>query len=76
MRLQSFVKINSYLKCYYVHKVTGAGQGIGRQLALEFWEQGSTVLCVDIDEEGNQFTVRTINAMVSRAAKINCLPIS
>lgn len=43
--------------------VTGAGQGIGRQLALEFWEQGSTVLCVDIDEEGNQFTVRTINAM-------------
>lgn len=43
--------------------VTGAGQGIGRQLALEFWEQGCTVICVDIDEEGNQVTVRTINAM-------------
>lgn len=43
--------------------VTGAAQGIGRQLALEFWEHGSTVLCVDIDEEGNHVTVRTINAM-------------
>ena len=62
--------------CCYVHKVTGAGQGIGRQLALQFWEQGSTVICVDMDEEGNQVTVRTINAMVGTAAKINCLPTS
>ncbi|GFG40857.1 hypothetical protein Cfor_05356 [Coptotermes formosanus] len=59
-----FVEINVYLKCYcYDHKVTGAAQGIGRQLALEFWEHGSTVLCVDIDEEGNHVTARTINAM-------------
>jgi NAD(P)-dependent dehydrogenase (short-subunit alcohol dehydrogenase family) len=57
-------------------KVTGTAQGIGRQLALEFWEHGSTVLCVDIDEEGNHVTVRTINAMVSTAATINFSPIS
>ena len=58
--------MDSYLKINYCcHKVMGAGQGIGRQLALEFWRQGSTVLCVDIDEEGNEVTVRTINAMVS-----------
>lgn len=41
--------------------ITGAGHGIGRQLAIEFWEKGSTVICVDIDEESNQFTARTIN---------------
>ncbi|KDR12386.1 epidermal retinol dehydrogenase 2-like [Zootermopsis nevadensis] len=41
--------------------ITGAGNGIGRQLALEFWEQGGTVICVDIDEESNEFTAKAIN---------------
>jgi hypothetical protein len=37
-------------------------------LAIEFWNQGSTVICVDIDEDSNQFTARTINTRVSTSA--------
>ncbi|KAJ4426059.1 hypothetical protein ANN_27686 [Periplaneta americana] len=41
--------------------VTGAGRGIGRRVALEFWAQGCTVVCVDGDEASSQLTARDIN---------------
>ncbi|XP_069670584.1 short-chain dehydrogenase/reductase family 16C member 6-like isoform X2 [Periplaneta americana] len=41
--------------------VTGAGRGIGRRVALEFWAQGCTVVCVDDDEASSRLTARHIN---------------
>ncbi|MFI1213496.1 SDR family NAD(P)-dependent oxidoreductase [Streptomyces sp. NPDC020802] len=40
--------------------VTGAGSGIGRAAALRFAEQGARVLVADLDPEGTEGTVRTI----------------
>ena len=40
--------------------VTGAGQGIGRALALELAKKGAIVICVDIREETNQETKKLV----------------
>ena len=40
--------------------VTGAGQGIGRQIAYRLAKLGAIVVCVDINEDTNNETVRTI----------------
>ncbi|XP_071442015.1 short-chain dehydrogenase/reductase family 16C member 6-like [Hetaerina americana] len=40
--------------------VTGAGHGIGRQLALKFASLGATVVCWDINSAGNAETVALI----------------
>ncbi|XP_067008395.2 short-chain dehydrogenase/reductase family 16C member 6 [Anabrus simplex] len=41
--------------------ITGAGHGLGRELALHFAAHGCTIVCVDINEKGNEQTVRDIN---------------
>lgn len=43
--------------------ITGAGHGIGRELALKYAEQGCEVVCVDINEEGNKETVQLANQL-------------
>ncbi len=43
--------------------VTGAGQGLGRQLALKFAECGSTLVLWDINEEKVQAVAEEIRAM-------------
>ena len=40
--------------------VTGAGQGIGRQIAYQLGKLKVTVICVDINEETNNETVKHI----------------
>ena len=40
--------------------VTGAGQGIGRQIAYQLGKLKATVICVDINEESNNETVKHI----------------
>ena len=40
--------------------VTGAGQGIGRQIAYQLGKLKATVICVDINEETNSETVKHI----------------
>jgi len=40
--------------------VTGAGHGIGRQLALQYSSQGATVVLWDINEKGNEETAQLI----------------
>nr|XP_018904227.1 PREDICTED: short-chain dehydrogenase/reductase family 16C member 6-like isoform X3 [Bemisia tabaci] len=41
--------------------VTGAGHGIGRQLAIQLSQLGCDVICVDINAESNQQVVDIIN---------------
>ncbi|KAL1115619.1 hypothetical protein AAG570_005909 [Ranatra chinensis] len=40
--------------------ITGTGHGIGRELAIQFAELGATVVCVDINSEGNDETIQMI----------------
>ncbi|XP_066906166.1 epidermal retinol dehydrogenase 2 isoform X2 [Halyomorpha halys] len=42
--------------------VTGAGHGIGREIAIKYAELGSIVVCLDINEKGNEETVKLIQS--------------
>ncbi|KAK3932887.1 Epidermal retinol dehydrogenase 2 [Frankliniella fusca] len=53
--------------------VTGAGHGIGREIALKYASLGSTVVCMDINEKGAAETVRDIKALGgAKAAAYKC----
>lgn len=41
-------------------QITGAGHGLGKEIALQFGRQGCRVVCVDINKVGNEETVREI----------------
>lgn len=48
--------------------VTGAGHGIGKELALKYASLGATVVCWDINQTGNDETVNEIKKMGGAAA--------
>jgi len=43
--------------------ITGAGHGIGKELALQYASQGATVVCWDINEKTNHETVKEISKL-------------
>uniref|UniRef100_A0A1B0DM79 Uncharacterized protein n=1 Tax=Phlebotomus papatasi TaxID=29031 RepID=A0A1B0DM79_PHLPP len=47
--------------------ITGTGHGIGRELALQYSALGATVVCWDINEEGNKETVKEICSRKGKA---------
>lgn len=49
-----------------VAAVTGAASGIGRQLAIHLAGEGCSLALADIDEQGLQETVRTIQGLANR----------
>lgn len=53
--------------------ITGTGHGIGKELALKYASLGATVVCWDINEEGNNETVEEIKRNgVSKAYGYKC----
>lgn len=52
-----------------MHQVTGAGNGLGRAIALELAKIGCHVAVVDIDLGGAEETVRQINEIAQVKAK-------
>lgn len=52
--------------------VTGAASGIGRAAALAFASEGASVVAADVSEQGNQETVRLIEAQGGRAVAVRC----
>lgn len=41
-------------------QITGAGHGMGREVALRFAKLGATVVCIDINAKGNEDTLKMI----------------
>ncbi|XP_059616296.1 epidermal retinol dehydrogenase 2-like isoform X1 [Phlebotomus argentipes] len=53
--------------------ITGAGHGIGRELAIQYTDLGCEVVCLDINEAGNAETVEMANALrQGRAYAFTC----
>src|SRR3954466_9920130 len=52
--------------------VTGAASGIGRAAALAFAQEGTSVVAADVSEQGNQETIRLIEAQGGRALAVRC----
>lgn len=42
--------------------ITGAGHGIGKEMALQYSALGATVVCWDLNEQMNQDTVKKIKS--------------
>lgn len=47
--------------------ITGAGHGIGKQLAMQYSTLGATIVCWDVNEQLNLETVRTIKSKGGKA---------
>jgi all-trans-retinol dehydrogenase (NAD+) len=47
--------------------ITGAGQGIGRELALQYSALGATIVCWDVNEQMNLDTVNLIKSKGKQA---------
>jgi len=52
--------------------VTGAGNGIGRAIALAFANAGAAVGCVDLDAGHAEATTKSINATGGQALAVTC----
>lgn len=47
--------------------ITGAGHGIGKELALQYSKLGATIVCWDVNETTNQETVKHIKSQGGKA---------
>ncbi|XP_011200771.2 epidermal retinol dehydrogenase 2 isoform X2 [Bactrocera dorsalis] len=47
--------------------ITGAGHGIGRELALHYTAWGSVVVCVDINEKNNEETLKKAQRLMQNS---------
>ncbi|XP_055705032.1 short-chain dehydrogenase/reductase family 16C member 6-like [Phlebotomus papatasi] len=52
--------------------ITGTDHGIGREMALQYSALGATVVCWDINEEGNKETVKEICSRKGKAHAFVC----
>ncbi|XP_013177254.1 PREDICTED: estradiol 17-beta-dehydrogenase 11-like [Papilio xuthus] len=52
--------------------ITGAGHGMGREMALRFGKLGGVVVCVDINPAGNKETVDIVKGQEGKAHAYQC----
>lgn len=52
--------------------VTGSGNGLGRNLALEFGKRGANLVLIDCDRSGNEVTVQKLKAAGCTAYPYTC----
>ena len=50
--------------------ITGAGSGIGRELAVRFAAEGAEIVAIDVDERGNEETVTRVRQVGGSCASI------
>ncbi|XP_026738787.1 epidermal retinol dehydrogenase 2-like [Trichoplusia ni] len=52
--------------------ITGAGHGMGREVALRFAKLGATVVCIDINAKGNEDTLKMIKQAKGKGFTYEC----
>ncbi|XP_045524137.1 17-beta-hydroxysteroid dehydrogenase 13-like isoform X2 [Pieris brassicae] len=52
--------------------ITGAGHGMGREMALRFGRLGSVIICVDINPKGNEETAEMVKENKGKAHTYKC----
>ncbi|XP_022126313.2 17-beta-hydroxysteroid dehydrogenase 13 isoform X2 [Pieris rapae] len=52
--------------------ITGAGHGMGREMALRFGRLGSVIVCVDINPKGNEETAEMVKENKGKAHTYKC----
>lgn len=53
-------------------QITGAGHGIGRELALQFAQLGCSIVCWDINLKASQETAHEVEAIGGKAYAFHC----
>lgn len=61
------VQASESVKAIVVSQITGAGHGMGREVALRFGRLGSTVVCVDVNAANNEETANMIKKEKGKA---------
>lgn len=59
--------LENRLICTLVNQITGAGHGMGREMALRFGKLGAEIVCVDINPSGNKETMDVIKSNKGKA---------
>lgn len=44
-----------------IYKITGAGHGIGKELAIQYACLGAKVVCLDVNKQSNEETAKELN---------------
>ncbi|GFG40769.1 hypothetical protein Cfor_06047, partial [Coptotermes formosanus] len=52
--------------------VTGTAQNLGREIALELSRHGCSVICVDINAEGNKKTAQDVVKLGGKSREYTC----
>ncbi|XP_026472355.1 epidermal retinol dehydrogenase 2-like isoform X2 [Ctenocephalides felis] len=52
--------------------ITGAGHGIGKEMALQYSALGATVVCLDLNKQNNEQTVNEIKSNMGKAHAYVC----
>ena len=50
--------------------ITGAGNGVGRELAMQMLARGAIIACVDVDSRGLEETLRIAGPQNGRTASM------
>lgn len=64
--LSIVINLSSLYYVYYIvylQQITGAGHGIGKELAIQYAQLGATVVCLDVNQQSNDKTTNEIKEM-------------
>lgn len=57
----NYILCFSYIMFFFIYKITGTGHGMGKELAIQYACLGAKVVCLDVNEQTNEETVKEIN---------------
>ena len=64
--------IQRFCNTYFSSQITGAGRGIGREVALQFAQLGCSIVCWDINLTAAKETAEEVKAVGGKAYAFHC----